>query len=409
MVDKTNLLAALVANLQKQKDAAAAPNDITKKLAASDAANALSLTSTVAAAEGAFWAGSTAPTGTYFGSFAARGNTISTSGTSWANLPPDKEIATSQVNTLDLKTTLGLAAQFDGDIDGLASVGNSTIKEGEERFVFGASYLGTRGVSITEVSGALGSFVHGKRVNWTDGDIWVRQIGNMYKTDLETDFFDYQLTAKNIVIDRSSKTIKLQTKASDSFFVTNATDGLSETRTSAGRLHNFAFSKASASVTATSAAFSLAAAVVQTSTAICAATNMAFTISPFIVAYNLGLFRLAIDSTIVTAQISQNSFFNVARNSVSAYETLTEKMNLKVSAADIEAKTTLGQLHKMTSSVVEVGASFYRAQTRVSQLELENQKARMSTSKIGIAIEDSEAKLEKHKAQVIQNAFTTWA
>lgn len=380
----------------------------TKKSDAATMAKDLQLENTSAAANTAY-AYVNAPPAGYMGNYIARGSFASTSGSVWATQAAPADIQSTDVTLLNLDKFIETAKLFDGDVDGVSESNSSnTVKEGEERFIIGASYLGTRGVSITEVSGALGSFVHGKRVNWTDGDIWVRQtIGKMYKTDLETDSFDYQLTAKNIVVDRSSKTIKLQTKASDSLFVTNAADALLETRTSAGRLHNFAFSNASASVTATAAAFSFAAASVQTSTTICAATSTA-TISPFIFAYNLGLFRLSIDSTIVTAQISQYLFFNVAKNSVSAYETLTEKMNLKVSAADIEAKNTLHQLLKTTSSVVEVGASCYRGQTRVSQLELKNQKARMSTSKVGIAIEESQATLEKHQAQVIQNTFTTW-
>lgn len=141
----------------------------------------------------------------YLGEFAARGGVHSNGTSSWADEPAAEVIASIAVTNFDLAKCLETTSTFDGDIDGkYSSTGSSTVKEGEERFVIGASYLGTRGVSITEVSGLLGSFVHGKRVTWTDGDIWVRQKqGKMYKTDLETNSFDYQLkTEEKISIDR---------------------------------------------------------------------------------------------------------------------------------------------------------------------------------------------------------------
>jgi hypothetical protein len=76
------------------------------------------------------------------------------------------------VKGLDIDAALALAKTLDGDIDGKSSTGTSTVMEGEERFVFGASYSGQQGVGISETSGVSANYVKGKKVSWLAGDQW---------------------------------------------------------------------------------------------------------------------------------------------------------------------------------------------------------------------------------------------
>ncbi|WP_397412803.1 hypothetical protein [Polaromonas sp.] len=334
-MDRSELLKDLQDNLKLQKLATDNPKDKVLRAEADAKAKELGLASTLDAANAALWAGPHA-TNSYLGEFAARGNAGTVVG-SWANVKPDDELHNSQVDSLDLETTLSLAKKFDGDIDGLTATGNSTVVEGEERFVFGASYIGTRGVSINETAGLLGSFVHGKRVNWTDGDIWVRQEGGkMYKTDIDTDFVDYQANAKEKIsfFRRAGKDIKHTTLAGADIIVGNSAEGYRTKNSVVGLLETSNFAGASAQFTFAGAAISstFAGAQITLSTT---GLSTAVAVSGALLAYNVAPARITVDSTGLTVQLCQNNFYNVASNSIQTYVSSMEKNGITIKMNDV--------------------------------------------------------------------------
>jgi hypothetical protein len=102
---------------------------------------------------------------------------------SWANVAPDEDIALQDVKKLNIENALVLAKVRDGDIDGFTNNATSSVKEGDESFTVGASYSGTRGVNISEVSGLKATYIRGKKVSWLDGDSWTKNTGGDYHSE----------------------------------------------------------------------------------------------------------------------------------------------------------------------------------------------------------------------------------
>lgn len=165
----------------------------------------------------------------YLGNFFAAGQVRAGSVTSsWANVDVDQGIAATAVCGLDIDAALALAKTLDGDIDGKSNTGTSTVKEGEERFIFGASYSGQQGVSISETSGVSANYVKGKRISWLAGDQWsLHKEGSAFSESY---------------VDQMSST----TKAKGA--VTSLTHAESVKSISISRLENFSFRQSEANV-----------------------------------------------------------------------------------------------------------------------------------------------------------------
>lgn len=199
----SNKIALLVDNLKKQTASANDSSNTTKDTEASASALLAGLADTLAAAKAAFW-GDTDDIAEKIGT-QYKGDYIATNtrrqvdpNTTWANVPPDPDILFSDVTQLNIEKSLTLAARFDGDIDGKANNSTSSCKEGDESFVFGASYSGTQGISISEVSGLSSSYVRGKRVSWLNGDSWTYQTGGDAHSESDSNKISSKVKAENI-------------------------------------------------------------------------------------------------------------------------------------------------------------------------------------------------------------------
>lgn len=164
----------------------------------------------------------------YAGDFVAANKVNSGGGLSWADISPTSEVAKIDVTTLNPESVIKLATSHDQDIDGKSGAGTSTVKEGEERFIFGASYSGTQGVSISEVSGVSASIAHGKRVSWLDGDSWSYQKGGSSHSEQELKDIFSNTNARDIV-SKTFASYKIQSES-------RAVDSNSSVRMSAGNV-----------------------------------------------------------------------------------------------------------------------------------------------------------------------------
>ena len=346
----------------------------------------------VADAKAAFWGSGVAVPVNYLGTFAARGNAVETGTGSWANFAPDPDIANRQVNTLDIAGALSLAKDFDGDVDGLTSTGSSSIKEGEESFVFGARYSGTRGVSITETTGLSGSYVHGKRVNWTDGDIWMRQTGgSTYRSETDTDSYDSQLNVTGEIIKTERAGKKIQSKSQTTGAIIDVKVAKEFLATSfVKNLQTRDFTGASSEFLCTAAESELHIALAQTITS---ATGLTIVVamSGALLAYNTAPARIVVDSTLLTAQFSQNNFFNVARNTAESYATATKKVGVNVTAAQIDDSYSIRQLAKTVYNVCSNNNSVIKNTVSLADSLLNQSKVPLNLT---------ETKFDQFKAEI---------
>ena len=165
----------------------------------------------------------------YLGNFFAAGQVRAGAGdSSWANVDVDPVIAATAVRLLDIDAALKLATHVDGDIDGKSNTGTSTVKEGEEKFVFGASYSGLQGIGISEITGISANYVKGKRVFWLAGDHWaLHQDGSVFSESY---------------VDESSTTIKAKGA------VISLTEAESVKSITISRLENYSYRQSTANV-----------------------------------------------------------------------------------------------------------------------------------------------------------------
>ena len=206
---KSQTLASLSSNFSNQRNAAAANASVEDLSNAIKSSAALGLANGIDAAKASLWDDvnnqGDVLSNNYKGDYVAS-NAIHNVGlsTSWANVPPESSIILQDVTKIDIERSIFLAQELDGDINGQANNATSSCKEGEETFIFGASYSGTQGVRVSEISGLDAKYVRGKRVSWLDGDSWNFQKNGDSHSESYLNAMSTSITANNISSDIKS-------------------------------------------------------------------------------------------------------------------------------------------------------------------------------------------------------------
>ena len=161
--------------------------------------------------------------GTYAGNFYARATPNKSADTSWANLAPPIELNAKELmpEQLTLKELIDKAKFMDADVDGktcdfrldvdnhglqtlaghalrTSNAGaSSAVREGEEKFIYGAVYNGLQGVSISESAGLVAAYTRGAKVDWVKGNKWTYQDEGWAVSEVNVDTFNSTTAVAN--------------------------------------------------------------------------------------------------------------------------------------------------------------------------------------------------------------------
>jgi len=172
----------------------------------------------------------------YLGNFKARGESRSGDLT-WADTDPPVELSVSAKRPEDLKlgSVIGYATEMDKDIDGGLLNKNaikagkkeasSAVKEGEEKFIYGAAYSGLQGISISDSTGLVAAYTRGAKVDWMKGNKWTYQEGGWVVSDVNVS------SSKSTTNVENEYKVEVNSKSSS---VSNITQGDSSSLTQVG-------------------------------------------------------------------------------------------------------------------------------------------------------------------------------
>jgi hypothetical protein len=337
------------------------------------------------------WGGQTNPG--YLDNYIAAGQVNKGGKVSWANIETTADINKINVATLTPQAILAEAEKLDKDIDGKSSTGSSIVKEGVEKFVFGAEYAGTQGVKITEVSGITASIAHGKRITWTEGDILLKVNGTDYVTDINTHNFDYAMNTDSIWYKRKSKEL-IRYDALTMKYVNNMISDLNISTTSADFLQNGSISclKLTQTVTALSQTFTLAGVISAANVSLYSHT---FNYGVVIDALNIGCSRITQDWTNITAQLTRGTFFNVAANSLDTFDTAAEKVGIRIDKNKIKIGSVKVDTSKIKDQVKLVSRNFNKGDIAINQLLVEIRRNDALLAEGTLSISEVEANVER--------------
>jgi hypothetical protein len=370
-------------------------------------ANALKPKDSVASgsASASSWAGQTKPG--YLGSFIAA-NQVNIGGqVSWADVSPHGDIYKINIATLNPEAILAEAQKLDGDINGKSSTGSSIVKEGEEKFIFGAGYTGTQGVSITEVSGISASIVHGKKVVWTDGDLFVKVDGKEYITNITTEKLATKISAQLMKSENYAK-IAISSNIAAPLVSSHTTSAVQNTST-ASALKNTLTLTAS-NLTSTFALLNLTlTGAIYNKTYIYADTIFASnTAAKIIETINKAPTRIQKDFTKLTAQISEGNFFNVANNTFEAYEKSLKLINEVVSAVEMQTSETKLDIKKVENSIKNSGTNYQETKINIETKKLEQSNIDVAIDKSMTDIEEGDISIQKVNNSIIANTMNMY-
>jgi hypothetical protein len=156
---------------------------------------------------------------------------VSNPGLSWANPTNDPKLLTVKSvegsspsmgdKKIEIEDLLKLASSYDGDIDGVSNKATSICKEGEESFIYGASYTGVRGLSLLDIGGIAGYFYNGERIFWIRGDAWAIHHGTIDNGVITGRSYTFTNKIKSIEVDQSACSIDVKSESTDEGITTN--------------------------------------------------------------------------------------------------------------------------------------------------------------------------------------------
>lgn len=340
----------------------------------------------------------TSSTDGYLGTFVAANQINSGGKISWADISATDDIKEINIATLNPETILAKAQSLDQDIDGKSGAGSSSVKEGEERFIFGASYTGTQGVSISEISGIFASITHGKRVTWTDGDVFAKTKGQDYIVDIDANVIAFTTNSDSLTFERNVKgTMSSSVKANK--FETETTSHTNISTTFANYIQN-----ASACTLRTTQAIS---GVSQTTNLAVYLNVMNFSpvshvlnCAAYSYAVNVGSSRFSLDFTRITAQISKGLFFNVAANSLDTFQAAASKIGVDINSTDLKISEKKANIEKIHDQIKSVTNFFNQGEVVVEKNKVNIENNEFDWSGCDLSIEELDLSLEDGKVYI---------
>lgn len=310
---------------------------------------------------------------------------------SWADLQPEKDITEISIKNLNPIEVLRLAKIYDCDIDGKTGSSSAIIKEGEEKFIDGASYTGTQGVSISEVSGISASIIHGKRVSWTRGDTLSNTKGNEYSTHIETADLDYFANATRSMSKKYHAKDMISSYTTAAAIITNKVSvGEVLSATVATDITKAYLSRTKSKVTLTGLDHKTSAGISSYANSIFGRIN-SNSVATRIMASNIATERITIDRTNLTVQISSNISFNVARNTFDAFDKTASTAGIEINEREklINKKGLIinkvsSLINNVTNKMITGEFSIETQKLKISETEQSNKINKIATEVVEI-------------------------
>lgn len=359
----------------------------------------------------------------YLGNFKARGESRSGDLT-WADTDPPVELSVSAKGPEDLKlgSVIGYATEMDKDIDGGLLNKNATkegkkeassaVKEGEEKFIYGAAYSGLQGISISDSTGLVAAYTRGAKVDWMKGNKWTYQEGGWVVSDVNVSSsksttnieneYEVELNSKSsavsnitqkdsISLTRSGGVISRESIAELAIVTTNtagagivtvntATAGMTTNNfTPLGILNNNVVGGISNALNVTGLVSS-AINVAGVSIATMNITNI------FLIATKAKI-KITRDYTNLSMTISENDSFSAAKNNIEAFKTAATK-------AGIDIKDVGESMSKIQSAL-------WRHYTKVAEVGNKIEKNNNSVVSCKVRVDESDSLISRNDCEII--------
>ena len=290
---------------------------------------------------------------------------------SWADSPADVLISAKNINEFNPESILILAAEFDGDIDGKSADGNSITKEGTETFILGANYSGTKGVSVTEVSGLAANIVNGNRVTWTAGDALSYIKGKNNITRVQVDNVESTTNAGSILT-LTNADIKIETFAqAGKHYIATIVSPINSAHTFAGFMNNLSIAGIRAKQEISFLSTSITTAAVSSIVNIFGVSHT-LNLAPFSYTHNVGKDRFTFDMTNLSTTIYTGVFLSIGRNTFEAYETQFKKLKVDgkqvefdLTATNFSAEKIINNMQVFSTNFTNNGFVFEKAQAEI--------------------------------------------